>query len=208
MTRAERSDPRGAGPGPAPRLPLLTGVLSAAALVLFWVPGAAEALAWDRHAIASGELWRLATGHLVHWSTGHLVWDVGAFALLGALCESRGRGRTALCLAGSALAISGLVWLLLPDMLRYGGLSGLDSALFAQLGVDLLREQRRQSGIAALGLGLALCLAFALKIGFEATHGGAVFVGDLPAGVGPVPGAHLAGALSGLLAATPEGAVR
>ena len=208
MTGADRRDTRGAGHCPAPRLPILTGLLSAAAALLYLVPGAPDALAWDRHAIAAGEVWRVVTGHLVHWSAGHLIWDVGAFALLGALCESRGRGRTALCLAGSALAVSGLVWGLLPDMQRYGGLSGLDSALFALLGVDLLREQWRQSGIAALSLGLAFCLALALKIGFEMTNGGAVFVGDLPAGVGPVPSAHLAGALAGILAASPQGAER
>jgi rhomboid family GlyGly-CTERM serine protease len=164
------------------------------------LPDAGAGLAYDRHAIATGELWRLLTGHFVHWSPAHLAWDAGTFLVLGAACEARSRQRFLACLAGSALAIPAVVWLWLPELQRYAGLSGIDSALFALLGAELVREQWQRHSPAAVSIALALCLAFALKIGFELTNGGTVFVGDLAPGIVPVPRAHLAGALAGLLA--------
>jgi rhomboid family GlyGly-CTERM serine protease len=173
--------------------------VSALAVLVSLLPDAGAGLAYDRHAIAAGELWRLLTGHFVHWSPGHLTWDVGTFLVLGAACEVRSRRRFLACLAGSALAIPIAVWLWLPELRLYAGLSGIDSALFALLGTELVSEQWRRHSPAALGIALALCLAFALKIGFEMTNGGTVFVGDLAPGIAPVPRAHLVGAGIGVL---------
>jgi rhomboid family GlyGly-CTERM serine protease len=165
---------------------------------LHLAPGAPEWLAYDRHAIASGELWRLVTGHLIHWSRDLLAWDVAVFAALGALCERRSRRRFLVCAVGSALAISAVLWICEPQLGRYGGLSGIDSALFALLAVDLTREQWRDGRRSGVWLALALFAGFALKVAFEFASGTAVFVGDLPPGIVPVPAAHLAGAAVGI----------
>ena len=130
------------------------------------------------------------------------MWDVGTFLVLGAACELRSRKRFSLCLAGSVVAIPCAVWLLLEGLERYAGLSGIDSALFALLGADLVHEQWEKKNPAVLAIALALSLALALKVGFEITTGGTVFVADLANGIVPVPRAHLAGALVGLLAST------
>jgi rhomboid family GlyGly-CTERM serine protease len=172
------------------------------------LPDSGACLAYGRGPIEAGELWRLITGHFVHWSPGHLVWDLGTFLVLGAACEMRSRKRFSACLVGSVIAISGAIWLLLPQLEIYAGLSGIDSALFALLGADLVREQWERRSPAALAIALALLLVFALKIGFEITTAGTVFVADLAPGIAPVPRAHLAGALLGLLASALPGSSR
>jgi rhomboid family GlyGly-CTERM serine protease len=187
---------RGAGPRPAPLRAPLTWLLAAVAGLAFWLPGASELLAYSRDAIAAGELWRLVTGHWVHWSLDLLIWDLGAFVLLGVLCEVRSPRRFLACTAGAAITIPVVMWLTLPQLEAYGGLSGIDSALFALLATDLLgRDLRGQRG--ARWIGLALVLSFAAKIGFEALTGSAVFA-ELPGAIEPVPIAHLAGALLGV----------
>ena len=61
-----------------------------------------------------------------------------------------------------------------------------------------MAEQRRADGRIAAGLAVALCVALALKIGFEWRTGATVFVADLGASIVPVPAAHVAGAAVGL----------
>jgi len=197
VTQALRDDPRGAGQCPAP-FPALTLGLCALALLIAQLPGAGAALVFDRGALAAGEWWRLLSGHWVHWSADHLLWDVGSFAALGAACELRSRRRFAVCVLGAALAISAAVWGLLPELARYGGLSGIDCALFALLVAELWRERRSGAGRAATVLAVGLGAALALKLGFECFTGGNLFVADLGAHIVPVPAAHAAGAAVGL----------
>ena len=187
----------GAGRSPAP-FPLLALGMGAVALLIASLPGADTALVFDRGALAAGEWWRLLTGHWVHWSANHLAWDVGTFVALGAACEMRSRRRFAACVLGSGLAISAAVFFLLPELAQYAGLSGIDCALFALLGAELWREQRRADHRIAAVLAVALCVGLALKVGFEWWTGGTVFVADLGASIVPVPAAHVAGAAVGL----------
>jgi rhomboid family GlyGly-CTERM serine protease len=188
----------GAGLCPAP--PWLVMLLAAVAGGVSLLPDAGAGLAYQRDLIAAGELWRLFTGHFVHWSHSHLVWDLCTFLALGAACELRSRKRLLACLLASAVAIPGAVWLLLPELELYAGLSGIDSALFALLGGELVHEQWKRGNAAALAIALVFCLAFVLKTGFEMTNGGTVFVGDLAPGIVSVPLAHLTGAVVGLTA--------
>jgi rhomboid family GlyGly-CTERM serine protease len=199
---------RGAGPVSAPRLRLgglagggLTLALAACAAIAWLVPGADGGLAYDRDALAAGELWRILTGHWVHWSRGQFLWNVGTFLVLGLVCEARGRLRFATCVLGAALAVPAAVFVLVPEMNHYGGLSGIESALFALAAVDLIRERWSRMDRTAAVLGIALGLGFVCKIAWEMATGGAVFAGDLGPGVAPVPVAHMAGAAVGIVAA-------
>ncbi len=206
-----RPDPRhpvgGAGKAPAPPSPCPWASLALAglAVVLHLVPGARELLAWERAGLAAGELWRVFSGHWVHWSDPHLLWDVATFAVLGAACERRARGHFLACVAGSALAISLWLWLWAQSarLDAYAGLSGIDSALFAWLAVDVARERWREGHLAAGALLATLFAAFALKVGFELATGAPLFVSQLGPGVQPVPAAHLVGAAVGVLVAAP-----
>ncbi|BCR03420.1 hypothetical protein DESUT3_04890 [Desulfuromonas versatilis] len=178
------------------RLPAWTLLLVAAASLSYLVPGLAEVLVFDRHAIGQGELWRLLSGHLVHFSASHLLLDLAVVALAGAAIERGPRCAAGALYTGSALAISLALLVLQPQMAFYGGLSGIATAQIAFL--------------AWLGLGAAgprhwLCLgclgALALQVIGDFFSGGSwlQLLGDQP--FAPAPLAHGAGALSGTILA-------
>lgn len=176
-------------PGAARNVPLASLLLFFLALAGFASGGRLEL---DRAAVARGEVWRLVTGHWAHWTAGHLFWDSLAFFALAAACEVRiSRRRLLTTVLGSALAVSAGVWLALPEIERYRGLSGIDSALFVLLAVSLLRETRNPWG------GLALA-AFLGKSAWEVWTGSTLFIAA--GAFVPVPLAHLVGGAWGVIA--------
>jgi rhomboid family GlyGly-CTERM serine protease len=181
-------------------LPLISIFLGLAAFVIYFFPEAAAYLQYDRQALAAGEWWRAVTGHWTHWSWDHLIWDALVFTGLGAACERYGRKKLMAFLIGSVLLVPAVVWVFLPDMNIYRGLSGLDAGLFIMLAFLMTGESIREghwSGVAVLSLASA---AFLAKVGYEMTYGRAVFV-RTDGLFTPVPIAHLAGAAVGALAA-------
>ena len=194
----------------AGRLPGASLLLSILAVLLYYLPGAGELFEYSRQALAHGELWRLVSCHWTHWSAEHLLWDVVAFAVLAALCEAQlGRRLLLVCLVTAALAIPVVIWLVLPTMEIYRGLSGLDSTLFVLVALSharrLFRPTSRSTALSAVplepliwtgALGLFVC-----KVLFEAISGTALFVGSGGTGVVVVPLAHLVGGTIGAIGA-------
>lgn len=177
--------------------PYLTLLLSAFAA---FASGAAPVLEWDRAAImARGEAWRLFTGHFVHWTPDHLMWDLLAFAVLGAVVEKESRRMLVLVVFVSALAIS---LLLLPDktLSTYRGLSGIDSALLAAWLVNQAGRSGLKPGRAGTVLPLVLLFLFGAKSAFETVTGRTLFV-EASGAFSPLPEAHLLGAAAGMLTA-------
>ena len=109
-------------------VPIACLLLALFAVGVYAVPGAAEWLQFDRDAVAGWQLWRVMTCHFAHWSGDHLFWDVLVFAALGWLCERKDVGSLLRCVGLSALLIPLALWLVLPQMATYRGLSGIDSA--------------------------------------------------------------------------------
>jgi rhomboid family GlyGly-CTERM serine protease len=185
------------------RLPGVSLLLSLPALVLALAPGWAGRLELDWRAVAEGEVWRVVTGHWTHASTEQLVWDLGAFFVLAAACELRddpnGRRRLLAAVGLAALAVPLTLWLVLPGVERYRGLSAIDSALFVLLAVLFLRDELAAGRPEGWWGGLALA-AFLGKLGWEAATGGTLFA-PAAGGAVPLPLAHLAGGLCGLAAA-------
>jgi rhomboid family GlyGly-CTERM serine protease len=176
------------------RLTIVITVLTAA---IGLVPNAALRFEFHREAIAAGELWRLLTGHLAHWNLDHLFWDLTVFAVIGGWCEWRDRSRFVVVLLGAGLLISSGIWVIHDEIVVYRGLSGLDSALFALLLMNVLRDQwqaRKWKSILAIG---GLMLMLVAKIGYETITGTTLFVDSRNAGFIPLPLAHLVGALVG-----------
>jgi len=129
-----------------------------------------------------------------------IIWDSLVFIALGSLVELRNRRHFTVVIAASALLISfGVCWLQ-PQFASYRGLSGIDSALFGYIAIDILTlaraDDRRGPAFAA---GLALVL-FVAKTLFELITGRTVFV-DNVATFAPVPVAHLLGAFAGGISA-------
>ena len=185
--------------GTAKRLGGASLILAVAAGVVFVIPGAAEWLEYDRAALASGQMWRLVTCHWTHWSLDHLLWDVVAFVVLGVLCERSSPAAWLRCLMLAVVAIPAAVWLMLPQIEHYRGLSGVDSAFFLLLAAGMMSRQAAERRWIPLVAIVVLSAGFIAKIAYEALTGNAVFSDNLAAGFVAVPLAHLAGASAGIL---------
>jgi len=202
------TDPDGLGAGKS--RPLFHNPLSgvSAPITLFLVglsglllllPGASAWLQFDRDAVAAGQWWRIVSGHVTHWNFDHLFWDGAVFAVLGVLCERRNRVHFFVGLLAAAVLIPLSVWLLLPEMRTYRGLSGLDTGLFTMLAIWTLVEkwQARQGRWVALLF--CLLAGLVVKIAFEMFTGGTIFVDAATADFHPVPLAHVVGAAVGIV---------
>jgi rhomboid family GlyGly-CTERM serine protease len=177
-------------------LPILTFFLAGLALAIHASPTATAALQFEREAIFRGELWRVFSGHLTHFGVDHLRWDVIALLAFGSLAEMRARVGFILCVTVSALVISLGVAFFQPQFAIYRGLSGIDSALFGLVTVDLLRTGWRERDRLMTACGALALAGFLAKSAYELITGTAFFV-DADASFEAVPLAHLLGAIVG-----------
>lgn len=87
---------------------------------------------------------------------------------------------------------------------RYRGLSGIGSALFAALGVVVGGNAATRGHWKASVLPIALLAGFIAKTAFEAVTETTIFVDSVAAGTAAVPIAHVAGAVTGVVAGMGE----
>jgi rhomboid family GlyGly-CTERM serine protease len=174
----------------------MTVVLAALSLLPLLHGGFMNVMIYDR-ALAR-ELWRGISCHWAHWNGNHLFWSAGTFLVLGARCERAHRQQFLYCLVLSALAIPIALWRYMPELATYGGLSGLDSALFALLAVQVLRDKWNQGDRYWLAVGVLCALAFAAKVGYE-FHTAQTLFAEPTTAMSPVPLAHLVGGSVGTL---------
>ena len=180
---------------PAPLVWAL-GLGSILATVVAGLPSLVE---YDAVAIGSGQIWRVFTGHLTHWNLDHLFWDVGVFLALGTLCEWHSRRATLACIIGSALATSLVMYLTLPEITTYRGLSGIDTGLFTLLGVQVYRDSRKDGDRTVRWLIAGIAAALLAKLTFEIVTGCTLFVDHQQAHFIPLASAHILGAVTGIL---------
>jgi rhomboid family GlyGly-CTERM serine protease len=184
-------------------LPGLSLTLCAVAVLVFLCPRLTSLFQYDRAAVLNGELWRLLTCQWTHWNASHVMWDSVMFLSLGALCERLHRGTLLTCVIVSAVLIPVVCAVAIEQMCHYRGLSGLDSALFVLLAVQLIRIYRSRDRvialIAAVGLG-----AFLVKTTYECLTGSVLFV-EPESAFTPVPLAHIVGGAIGLVVAAQRG---
>jgi membrane associated rhomboid family serine protease len=176
------------------RLPSVSLLLGAVALCVHFAERSMD-LAFK---ISEPDLMRWFTGHWAHWSDEHLLWSAGAFVLLGAACELRDRKAMLRLVVFSAILIPAVLIVLPHGIGIYGGLSGIDSALFGALIVtannDLKERPNRMIRVVPM-----LCGAgFVLKMGYELLTGHAFFV-DGGDSMVAVPVAHIVGFLIGVV---------
>lgn len=162
-------------------LSLLAGALPTARLD--WQPG-----------LAATEPWRAVTAAFVHWTPLHLAANLAGCAVLGLLGWRARLGMRESLASLVALPLTQLALLLRPELLHYGGLSGVLHGMTAVAALSLLKRTGRERWV---GAGIALGLA--VKIALEAPLGPALRATagfDFPV----APFAHLSGALAGALA--------
>lgn len=167
--------------------------LACVALAL-WPEPMLDFLAYQRHAVLAGEIWRLWTAHLVHFSPSHALADAIVLLAMGALAEPVvGVRRMLLALAiGAPLISLGLLWGA-SAMLEYRGASGMAVMAAVVAGAVMWRE----GGAWKVAIAVAGS-TFLVKMVAEAA-GGAVRIDILPAGVSVAWQAHLLGALCGFV---------
>ena len=154
---------------------------------------ARDLMAFDRPAVASGEVWRLLSAHFVHLGVSHLVLNLVGLWLVWYLvgtCFNATRWVFVWLLSIAGVDVG--IWLFDPQLLWYVGLSGVLHGLLAAGIVAGLRQPRVDIWI--------LATALVAKIAWEQ------LVGPLPGseattGSTVIVNAHLYGAVAGALAA-------
>ncbi|WP_349741537.1 rhombosortase [Roseateles cavernae] len=168
----------------------LAALLALGALLAQALPTAG--LDWQP-ALAWAEPWRFWSAAFVHWSAQHLLANLAGCAvllLLGWAARLPARAALAWALAWP-LTQAGL--LLRPDLLHYGGLSGVLHAGVAVAVLELLRRPGRERLIAlAIALGLIVKLSLEQPLGpaLRALPGWDILI---------APVAHLSGAVCGAI---------
>jgi len=178
----------------APRASLL---LTFAAVVIHLSFSLRIQLLYDRSALVHHELWRLLTCHWVHLSWDHLLWSAMTFLGLGSLCELMDKKNYYATVAASALLIPTALWWGMPGLVVYGGLSGLDCALYALLMVLLIKREIKSRSSVWLAFFSLLFAGLIAKITYETITGLTIFVSNNHSGMVPVPLAHLVGGVVG-----------
>ena len=179
-----------------PGLPLTTLLLCGAAAAVLALPPLQAALIYSRAAIEGGEAWRLITGNLVHLSPSHFFYDVVALLVVGTLIETRRyRCFSLLCLASAAL-IGATLYAFKPEILVFGGMSGVVTAGVVFLCLHGLREIGAWRWVC-----LATLICFAIKMSLELALGSSLLLltGMESQGFAPVPLSHVVGAATAFL---------
>jgi rhomboid family GlyGly-CTERM serine protease len=179
------------------RVPRASLLLTFAAMVIHLFFSLRVQLLYDRSALVHHELWRLLTCHWVHLSWDHLLWSAMTFLGLGSLCELMDKRKYYATVAVSALLIPAAIWWGLPDLAVYGGLSGLDCALYALLMVLLIKREIRSCNRLWVACFSLLLVGLIAKITYETITGLTIFVSNIHSGMVPVPLAHLVGGVVG-----------
>jgi rhomboid family GlyGly-CTERM serine protease len=148
-------------------------------------------LAYDRVAIEAGQWWRIVTGSFVHLGWYHLFLNELGIIVLVLLCPEPlsplvWARRIAVLGIGMGLGL----WLFVPRLSTYVGMSGIIHGLFV-LG---LMPQVMKKDLIALG-----CLAYLLgKLGWELIHGAPVS-DEQALGGSVVLESHLYGSISAFI---------
>jgi len=180
------------------RIPRVSLLLSVAAGTIHLSYNLRIQLFYERSALVHHELWRLITCHWVHLSTDHLFWSAATFLVLGSLCEIMDPKKYYAAVGIAAVSIPIVIRWGLPDLMIYGGLSGLDCALYALLMVLFMKREIRSRSWIWVAFFSLLLGGLVAKIIYETTTGLTIFVGNNQTNMVPVPLAHLVGGCIGI----------
>ena len=180
------------------RIPYASLFFTLLAVLIHLFHGWRLGLLYVRDAISGLELWRLATCHWVHLNGDHLFWSSATFLFLGSMGEVLNRRKTLLTLGIAVILIPLGLWWGKPALRVYGGLSGLDCALYALLFSILLKREGASHNCGWMLFYILGLMALLAKVTYESVTGQTIFVANTHAGMIPVPLSHLVGGLVGL----------
>lgn len=181
------------------RIPYASLLLTLLAILIHLMNGLRVSLLYERSALEHLDLWRLLTCHWVHLNWDHLFWSTATFLSLGSICEIIDKKKTYATLAISVFLIPAGIWCGQPDLMIYGGLSGLDCALYALLLTLFVKRELKSANWAwALFYTIGL-MALLAKVTYESVTGQTIFVANTHSGMVPVPLSHLVGGFVGFI---------
>lgn len=186
------------------QIPWVSLFLTAVALMVHHYHPIRPYLLYTRTNLMDGEFWRLLSCHWVHLNSDHLLWSSMTFLLLGSICEYMDRKRYALAIGLSIILIPAAIWFGRPYLQVYGGLSGLDCALYSLLIVLLIRRERQARHRIWIIFYILMLVLLPAKIIYEMSSGLTIFVNNAHSDMVPVPLSHLAGGIVGILAGAIE----
>ncbi len=176
------------------KLPVVTLFIVVISLITYGWPYLSELLVYDREAIFKGELWRIITAPFVHFSMSHLCWNVLVFGAAGWAIETQNsRGFWIVCGFSSLSAGLILLWAM-PELIRYGGLSGLATGAVAYLCLYKLMTTGKDKFI-----WLTILILIGAKIIIEVTAANPIFV-QTDTLFHVLPAAHFLGCIGAIIA--------
>jgi rhomboid family GlyGly-CTERM serine protease len=161
-------------------------------IILAWLPGAEDALSYQRQAIASGQYWRAFTGHFVHLNLAHALMNGVGTLMLAVFLRQELPLRywwTVLLIAPFGISLG--LWFKQPELLGYAGFSGVLHGLLYLGVLRLLPVSRVFAG--AVLLVLISRQIWEQTGSYDPEYLRSVIHGRV------MPDAHLFGALTGLL---------
>ena len=157
----------------------------------FWQssdPGESTSLTMVRYwldTLAHGQAWRPFTPMFIHWSFLHLLFNLFWLRDLGGMIEGR-RGSwrfLALVLIGQLITSLAQFWWKLPDLPNFGGMSGVNYALFGYIWIKQRYEPYLSLGISDQSSLILIAWLFLCMTGWVGPVANAGHVGGLLAGV-------------------------
>ena len=177
----------------------VTLLLAIVTVAVFMLPSLGSSFQYDRTRIAQGEWWRLLTSHWTHWNGSHMLWDLLTFLALVLTSIHYSVKQTVSLLFSATLLIPLIIWTLQPELLFYRGLSGLDSALYLFVVLQMLRSAiLKQERFSAFVL-YSMLFGFSAKVMYELLSHQTLFVQSMGDGITGVPLAHVVGGLLGVI---------
>lgn len=176
------------------RLPICAATIVGLAAACHALPAAEDILRFERTAVANGEFWRLFTCHGCHISSSHLWWNSALILMAGGILERRSRRQFLEVIALGVIGIGPLLFICLPDLISYAGLSGLGAGLVAAETINGLRQRDHTFGIWVM-----IAVLLSAKMIYETFDPSLLLVNT--SSHRSVPLAHLIGVLGGIASA-------
>lgn len=174
------------------KFPVFTIFIVCCCFLSFLFHGMASLFIFDRTGILNGEIWRLLTAHLVHFTGSHLFFNLSVFVVAACIIEKENRSHLILLSIFSALIISITLLVFNPDMVYYGGLSGVAVCLIYYSAFLKIREQRWKT----ISSVIVVCLPVKVLLEIYSNTSVLSCLGDQPFVNMPV--SHVAGLLTGI----------
>ncbi|MFY8297344.1 rhombosortase [Pseudoalteromonas sp. SS15] len=167
--------------------PILLALLSFTLMIL----NTNDLLEFHRDKIEAGEIWRIFTGQFVHTNTTHLLLNIVGIGFIWLLhAEHRTQSQYYIHTAFLALWTGLGIWLFVPDIKVYTGLSGLLHGVIVWGALKDIQVGMRS--------GILLFIGIWAKLAWEQWAGPSAEVGELIKSRVAIE-AHLIGAIGGLI---------